>query len=243
MPAYAIISDVHANLEALRAVLAEIEKEDIDSLLFAGDCVGYGPDPNECVELLMTKASRMIAGNHDWGAVGLTEVSNFNVYARAAIEWTRDTLSRQNISSLCDLPLTERVITDSGIFLVHGTPKEPDQWHYFSFEYDAKVDFRYFDEQICFLGHSHVPFIVEQSPQGKTRSLYARAAVKDNCRYIVNAGSVGQPRDGNPDASFVLFKDDVIEIIRVSYDIVVTQEKMKRAGLPAYLIERLAVGR
>jgi predicted phosphodiesterase len=243
MPAYAIISDVHANLEALQAVLTEIEKEDIDSLLFTGDCVGYGPDPNECVELIRYNASIMIAGNHDWGAVGLTEVKNFNPHARVVIDWTRDVLSKQNFSCLHDLPLTEKISADRNIFLVHGTPKEPDRWHYFSFEYDAKVNFRYFDEQICFLGHSHTPFIVERSPRGKTRSFYARAEVNDNCRYIVNTGSVGQPRDGNPDASYILFKDDVLEIKRVSYDILLTQKKMKKAGLPSYLIARLAKGR
>ena len=243
MPAYAIISDVHANLEALQAVLAEIEKEGIDSLLFTGDCVGYGPDPNECIEILKTKTSIMIAGNHDWGAVGLTDVRNFNAYARVAIDWTKDELTSQNFSFLYHLPLTEKISADRDIFLVHGTPKEPERWHYFSFEYDAKVNFLSFDEQICFLGHSHTPFIVERSPRGKTRSLYARAEVKDTFRYIVNAGSVGQPRDGNPDASFILYKDDSIEIKRVSYDILLTQKKMKKAGLPSHLIDRLAVGR
>jgi len=243
MPAYAIISDVHANLEALQAVLAEIEKEEIDSILFAGDCVGYGPDPNECIELLRTKASLVIAGNHDWGAVDLTDVRDFNAYARVAIDWTRDVLTAQNFSYLQDLPLTQKISGDRAIFLVHGTPKEPDQWHYFLFEFDAKVNFRSFNEQICFLGHSHIPFIVERSPRGKTRSFYARAEVKDGCRYIVNAGSVGQPRDGNPEASYVLFKDDAIEIKRVSYDILLTQKKMKKAGLPSYLITRLSEGR
>jgi len=243
MPAYAIISDVHANLQALKAVLAEIEKEDIDSLLFAGDSVGYGPEPNECVELLRTKTSLMIAGNHDWGAVGLTDVRDFNAYAHVAIDWTRDVLTTENFSYLHDLPLTKKISGDRDIFLVHGTPQEPDQWHYFSFEFDAKVNFRSFDEQICFLGHSHIPFIAERSPRGKTSSFYARAEVKDRYRYIVNAGSVGQPRDGNPDASYVLFKDDVIEIKRVSYDILLTQKKMKKAGLPSYLINRLSEGR
>jgi predicted phosphodiesterase len=243
MPAYAIISDVHANLEALQAVLAEIEKGDIDSLLFAGDCVGYGPDPNDCMELLRKHASHMIAGNHDWGTVGLTELRDFNAHAQVAIDWTREVLSRQNFSFLHDLPLTEKISAGSDIFLVHGTPKEPEQWHYFLFEYDAKANFQYFDQQVCFLGHSHIPFIVERSPQGKTRSFYARAEVKDQCRYIVNVGSVGQPRDGNPEASYVLFKDDVIEIKRVSYDILLTQKKMKKAGLPSYLINRLSKGR
>jgi len=243
MAACAIISDVHANLEALHSVIAEIEKEDIDYLLFLGDSVGYGPDPNKCVELLRTKTSLMIAGNHDWGAVGLTETSNFNAHARFAIEWTREVLSKKNFSYLHNLPLTGKISAGRDIFLVHGTPKEPEQWHYFLFEYDAKANFRYFDEQICFLGHSHTPFIVERSPRGKIRLFYARAEINDSCRYIVNAGSVGQPRDGNPDACFILFKDDVIEIKRVSYDILLTQKKMEKAGLPSYLIDRLAKGR
>lgn len=243
MSAYAILSDVHANLEALQAVLTEIEKEEIDSLLFVGDCVGYGPSPNECVDLIRKSASVIIAGNHDWGAIGLSDVTNFNTHARIAIDWTRDILNEQNFSFLHTLPLTGNISTGEGIFLVHGTPKEPEEWHYFLYEHQAKIEYRYFSEQICFLGHSHVPFIVERPPRGKVKSFYAGAEVKENRRYIVNVGSVGQPRDGNPDASFVLLKDDLIEIKRVPYDIVVTQKKMEKAGLPSYLIERLAVGR
>jgi predicted phosphodiesterase len=242
MKSYAIISDVHANLEALNAVLKKIEKAKVDRLLFLGDSVGYGPDPNECIERLQEKAKILLAGNHDWAAAGMSDITYFNPLARIAIEWTNELLSEKNIEFLQILPLTEE-LKDDNIFLVHATPKEPEEWHYLSYEHDARLNFNYFKENICFLGHSHVPFIVERSPKGKIKFHYDRAEIKEKNRYIVNVGSVGQPRDGNPDAAYVLLRENSIEIRRVSYDIVLTQRKMRKAGLPEDLIERLSIGR
>ena len=243
MAAFAIISDVHANLEALRSVLYNIEKEEIDTVLFLGDSVGYGPDPNLCTEILKESTAIMIAGNHDRAACGLTDVTLFNPYARVAIDWTKDVISEHTAEHLQGLPLTA-ALTDDDIYLVHGTPKEPEKWHYFSsFELDALVNFRYFDRKICFLGHSHVPFISECTQTGEIAFYYGRAEIRQNSRYIINVGSVGQPRDGNPDAAYVTFRNNLIEIKRTSYDILLTQKKMRKAGLPAYLIDRLSVGR
>lgn len=242
MSSFAIISDVHANLEALNTVLRKIEEDNVDAILFLGDSVGYGPEPDECIEVLTGSAKILLAGNHDRAAAGLSDMSSFNPYAKAAIEWTRDKMSKENIAFLKELPLTAE-INENDMFLVHSTPKEPEQWHYLTFEHDARVNFKYFEQIICFLGHSHIPFIVEASPGGNIRFHYRLTEIKDNCRYIVNAGSVGQPRDGNPDAAYALMKGNTVEIKRVSYDIVLTQKKMRKAGLPSYLIERLAVGR
>jgi predicted phosphodiesterase len=242
MPFYAIISDVHANLEALNAVLKEIEKERIDEILFLGDSVGYGPNPNECIESLRDSTEVILAGNHDWAAIGMTDITYFNPYARAAIEWTEDVLSDENKTFLRELPVAKK-LRHGSILLVHSTPKEPEQWHYLSSMWDAYINFHFFTEKICFIGHSHVPAIIEAPPEGELRLYPSHVEIKDGHRYIINVGSVGQPRDGNPDAAYVLFNEDSIEIRRVSYDIVLTQKKMRKAGLPSYLIDRLVVGR
>jgi len=238
---YAVIADVHANLEALNAVLEAIKKEKVDELLFLGDSIGYGPNPNECIEILKDKAKILLAGNHDWAAVGLTDIEYFNPYARVAIEWTAEVLSDSNKNFLKALPLTERLQKDS-IFLVHSTPKEPAKWHYLLSTQDAHINFCYFPERICFLGHSHEPFIIEQSPKGKMLVYREKTEIRDNFRYIINVGSVGQPRDGNPDAAYAIFHENSIEIKRAAYDIASTQKKMRASGLPSPLIERLSIG-
>ena len=239
---YAIISDVHANLEAIQAVLEKIEEEKTDGILFSGDSVGYGPNPDECIKILKQKTKLLVAGNHDRAAAGMSGTAYFNPLARIVIEWTREVLSRENIEFLQSLPLTAELEEDN-IYLVHSTPKEPEKWRYLSCENDARINFNYFKERICFLGHSHVPFIAERSSGGKMKFYYHYAEIREGNRYIVNAGSVGQPRDGNPDAAYVLLSDNTVEIKRISYDIVLTQKKMKKAGLPSYLIKRLSVGR
>jgi predicted phosphodiesterase len=242
MADYAVISDVHANLEALQAVLKEIERERVDSILFLGDSVGYGPDPNECTEIVRDRTDVFIAGNHDRAAAGMNNITNFNPFAMVAIEWTGKVLTYENRDFLKGLPLTKE-LKDDDIFLVHGSPKEPHKWHYLRSEYDAQDNFPYFREKMCFVGHSHAPFIIEYTAKGRTAFHYNHTTIKEKSRYIINAGSIGQPRDGNPDAAYALLRDDTIEINRVSYDILVTQKKMKKAGLPSYLINRLSEGR
>ena len=242
MHSYAIISDVHANLEALYAVLINLEHESYHSLLFLGDSVGYGPDPNECIELLKEKAAIMLAGNHDWAAAGITDTSAFNLYAKAALEWTRDVLRDKNKALLEKLPLTSTLKKD-GITIVHSSPGQPEKWHYVADAHDAEKYFRYFKEDLCFLGHSHVPFIAERTHPGTVKFHDSSAEIKKGSRYIINVGSVGQPRDGNPQAAYTLLRDNSLEIKRVSYDIVLTQKKMRKAGLPEYLINRLSAGR
>lgn len=240
MASCAVISDVHANLEALTAVLNNIDEERIDLILFLGDSIGYGPDPDACLDVLRTRADVLLAGNHDQAAVGLTDVRYFNPYARRAIEWTCERLSSEQKQFLRSLPLTA---VQGGMFLVHGTPRLPERWEYLLDEDDARVNFGYFDEQVCFVGHSHIPFIMERTPAGSIRSLAHAAALKPANRYIINAGSVGQPRDGNPEAAYVIVRDRKVLIKRTAYDIVKTQKKMRKARLPEYLIERLSLGR
>ncbi len=239
---FIIISDVHGNLEALDAVLREVKNRYTGDILFLGDSVGYGPDPEECIRILRRESRLLLAGNHDRAVTGKTDISYFNPYARSAIEWTQEVLSNEEKRYLDSLPLVER-LSDSDLFLVHSTPKEPEQWHYLMTTWDAHINFQFFTERICLIGHSHYPFVAEMNPNGKISIYKDHTEFKDGCRYIINVGSVGQPRDGNPDASYAVLDDDRIEIKRSSYDIVSTQKKMRKAGLPEYLIERLAVGR
>ncbi len=238
---YAVISDVHANIEALRAVLTEIRNKKITDILFLGDAVGYGPDPDECVEVLKSECKVLLAGNHDKAAIGLTDIEFFTPYARAAIEWTKETITEKTISILKDLPVSKE-IEDSKILLVHSTPKQPEEWHYLLSLWDAEINFHYFENKICLLGHSHRPSIIERLPSGEMIAYRDEAMIGDAERYMINAGSVGQPRDGDPMACYVVIDDESVKLHRVEYDIKKTQDKMRRAGLPVQLIERLARG-
>jgi predicted phosphodiesterase len=239
---YAVISDVHSNVEALEAVLENVDQRNIEEILFLGDAVGYGPNPNECVELLMRRCKMLLAGNHDWGVVGLTDIAYFNEYARYAIEWTRGMLTEKNKKILKSFPV-KKEIKESNFFLVHSTPKEPEEWHYLLTLWDAEINFQYFDNRFCFLGHSHQPLIIEKLSSGELVTYKEVASIKENDRYIINVGSVGQPRDGDPRASYAVIDDGKAEIVRIPYDVRKVQEKMKKVLLPVPLIERLSVGR
>lgn len=238
---YAVISDVHANLEALEAVLRDIKKRGIDELLFLGDAVGYGPNPNECVELLKRNCKTLLAGNHDWAAIGLTDIQYFNEYAKAAILWTQEVLTPDARKFIKTLPLTKDLRKEN-MLLVHSTPKEPEAWHYLLTLWDAEINFHYFHHRACMIGHSHLPFVIERVPSGEMITYKSEARLGKNERYIINAGSVGQPRDRDPRACYVIFGDDTLEFVRLEYAIEKTQKKMRDAGLPLMLIERLSKG-
>jgi predicted phosphodiesterase len=237
-----MLSDVHANLEALEAVLQDVDMRKIEEVVFLGDAVGYGPDPNECVKLLMERCNIILAGNHDWGVLGRTDITYFNEYARTAIEWTKEVLTKKNLKNLQLFPLQEKIEKED-ILLVHSTPKEPEEWHYLLTLWDAEINFNYFSNKYCFLGHSHYPFIIERLPSGELVTYKERAHKGQTERYIMNVGSVGQPRDGDPRAGYAIVDDEKMEIVRVPYDITAVQKKMRRAGLNSLLIERLAAGR
>jgi len=161
---FAVISDVHGNLEALEAVLKKLNEESFDALLFLGDSVGYGPDPNECIEVLRKKAQVLLAGNHDRAVIGLADIAFFNPHARSAIEWTQGVLKDENRKLLESLPVAKRM-KDDNLYLVHSTPKEPEEWHYLINAWDAYKNFHFFSEKICLIGHSHVPAILEEPPE------------------------------------------------------------------------------
>ena len=160
---------------------------------------------------------------------------------RAAIQWTAENITGENLEFLKTLK-TVKVMESDNLFLVHSTPKEPDAWHYLLTLNDAEVNFRYFEQKICLIGHSHCPFIVEKQPSGELILHRKLVSFSEAGRYIINVGSVGQPRDRDPRAAYAVLTSDGAEIIRVDYDFGETQEKMKRAGLSVFLIERLEKG-
>ncbi|MDA8387593.1 MAG: metallophosphoesterase family protein [Nitrospiraceae bacterium] len=247
---YAVISDVHGNIEALDAVLADISGrggKPKRKILFLGDAVGYGPDPNACVAAIRGQVFRGVAGNHDWAVLGLTDITYFNPHARAAITWTDEILTAESRAFLEALPLVKRIERD-GLFLVHGSPCEPEEWHYLLYFSEARLNFGHFKEGICLIGHSHLPFVMEQTPTGEITALRGQkdgleaVRLKAGCRYIINAGSVGQPRDGDPRACYLLLSDEEARFVRIPYDIGATQRKMVEAGLPRPLADRLSKG-
>jgi len=239
---YAIISDIHGNLEALKSVLQEIEKQKVDSVLCLGDIVGYGPNPNECVELVKEKTEVALAGNHDYAPLGKIDIAYFNPWARSAIEWTADQLTQLSIDYLLSLPLKMEV---NGFTIVHATPHKPDEWNYITTIGDAVKNFAEFGSQICFIGHSHVPLVVSVDSENEYLVLSDNPIkVLPDHRYIINVGSVGQPRDSNPLASYGIFDNstNIFEYHRVEYNISQTQNKIKATNLPVFLAERLALG-
>jgi len=240
---FCIFSDVHGNLEALGAVLEDLAKRDSDATkVFLGDAVGYGPNPNECVARIRQEAHICLLGNHDQAAVSDIDISNFNPYAKHAIVWTRNSLTTETKEFLRDLPY--RVDHERCTF-VHSTPCQPERWHYLFTMHDAVTNFTCFRTQICFVGHSHQPLCIVQPVEGRPRVESGPVIkIEPDCRYIINDGSVGQPRDGDANAAYALFDTESgqVEIRRVRYDYSLTQQKMEEAGLHRYLIQRLQFG-
>lgn len=242
---YAVLSDVHGNLEALQIVLADVSRERPDICLCLGDIVGYGPDPNECVARVQGLGGPVIAGNHDLAAVGALDTSAFSPLARAAIEWTIGVVSEETRRWLGALPDRLEV---PDFLAVHGSPRDPIE----EYILDLPTSLAIFSEHpfsLCLVGHSHVPgaFILEADGTVSARSLPVGEGVRlaPSSRHIVNVGSVGQPRDGDPRASYLLLDtgERTVTLRRLPYPIAATQEKMTARGLPIQLAQRLALGR
>ncbi|MDX2177758.1 MAG: metallophosphoesterase family protein [Candidatus Sumerlaeia bacterium] len=239
----AVFSDIHGNLHALQAVLDAIAKESVDIMICCGDIVGYGARPNECVEAVRRLKVPTIAGNHDHAALQLTDISNFNDIAKAAVLWTRDVLTEDNSEFLRQMPLT---ITDTAnnVFYVHASPKDPGQWNYILTMGEARTNFNYFTQQVCFIGHSHQPFIIENDNGNLVCPPRLETDIVDGKRYLVNVGSVGQPRDHNWRACYVIWDVERrrLEVRRAEYDLPGSQQAILQAGLPRELADRLAHG-
>ena len=238
-----VISDIHANDTAFEAVLKHSQGE-WDFVWCLGDVVGYGPDPNECVERLKTLPQLCLAGNHDWAALNRLDVKTFNPDARRAVEWTQDTLTAENTEFLEHLPVTF-VIGD--YTLVHASPREPI-WEYILEPSVAALNFPHFETPYCFVGHTHQPVIytMDESESIAQSSLprYNQSRALNGQRQIINPGSIGQPRDQNPDAAYGILDltSDVFEHRRIPYDIRAVQRRMLDYNLPERLITRLEHG-
>jgi predicted phosphodiesterase len=229
----AIISDIHSNLEALNRAFELIDAERVDDIVCLGDTVGYGANPNECLDLVRARCSTVLLGNHDAAAIDLTVANQFTLNAQLSAIWTFGILQDANKTYLGNLPHTKLL---GDILLAHSSPNEPEEWHYVISEFDTREAFGSFNERICFIGHSHIPVIF--SERGKA------PAVTKAGRFIVNVGSVGQPRDANPDLSFGIFDTDswTYQNVRAEYDIETAAKKIRKAGLPRTLAERLYHG-
>ncbi len=238
-----IISDIHANLAAFETVLADA-KNDWDYVWCLGDVVGYGPDPNECVELLRSLPHLCLAGNHDWAALGRLDIRTFNADARKAVNWTQENLKPENVDYLNALPTTFVI---GQYTLAHGSPREP-VWEYILDQMIAALNFPHFETPICLVGHTHTPVIFKlMSERGDTDAMaphYRTAKPISGNRMIINPGSVGQPRDSNPEAAYSILEVEQMtwEHRRVAYPIGQTQERMRKIDMPERLIARLEHG-
>ena len=237
----AVLSDIHSNLAALEAVTKDMHQ--IDEIWVLGDIVGYGPQPNEVISTLQQLGARTVMGNHDGAAIGAVDAADFNPDAGRAIAWTGENIDDNARAYLGSLPV---VRTDGDLTAVHGSPRDPI-WEYVTSPAIAAVNFSAFETRFCLFGHTHIPVVFRQDGDS---ALAVRGAPDspvdlDGARCLINPGSVGQPRDGNPDSSYLILdlERSVAEYRRVRYDIETTQNAMREAGLPPRLIERLAYGR
>jgi diadenosine tetraphosphatase ApaH/serine/threonine PP2A family protein phosphatase len=239
-----VLSDIHSNLDAFQAVVDDAGP--VDQVWCLGDVVGYGPDPNGCVELLRSMPHLCIAGNHDWATLGKLDLRDFNPDAREANLWNRQQLTPNNLAYLDDRPET---LMEGDFTLTHGSPRHPI-WEYIIYASTAQINFGHFDTPYCLVGHTHTPMVFRL--QGKGRSKQCEAITPslngpmslEPGRLIANPGSVGQPRDGDPRASYLILDTEAltIEYRRVEYPIEATQAKMMEHDLPLRLVLRLGYG-
>jgi predicted phosphodiesterase len=237
-----IISDIHANLSALEAVLSDAGE--LDATWCLGDLVGYGPDPNQCIQLVWQLPNLLcLIGNHDAAALDLIDISSFNPEAQQAVLWTQQQLTPASADYLLSLP--ERITTEQ-VSLAHGSPRYPI-WEYLLDTRTATQNFSHFETPFCFVGHSHLPIIFQKNSNHQDAELIVPGTpclVSMSPRAILNPGSVGQPRDRDPRASYAIYDPDALswEYRRVKYDIQSVQARMAAANLPDRHIQRLSSG-
>lgn len=238
---YAVIADIHANLEAFEVVLADTREQKCTHYCCVGDVVGYNANPKECLDVVRDMDMPCVKGNHDEYCSSEDDLEGFNPHAALAVQWTRKQLSDDDRKWLRDLKYVRLVASFS---MVHATLDGPQRWGYVFDRLMAAASFSYQNTSVCFFGHTHVPvaFVRDEVVRGGT---YSKFKVEPGKKYFVNVGSVGQPRDGNPKAAYVIYDLDegTIEIRRLDYDIPKAQKKILAAGLPTRLAERLTVGK
>ncbi len=239
----AIVSDIHSNLEAFTKALELIKNKKVDNIICLGDIVGYGANPKDCLELAFANCSNIIMGNHDQAATNLAFTDYFNPYARAAAEWTHRILSQTEQGKIKNLPITHEF---NGFQFLHSTPFEPSEWHYIVSYEDASLNFKHSTKNICFVGHSHIAEIYpEDYSEYRTHNSSKSFRLKPDKKYIINVGSVGQPRDRDSRLSFGIIDTETLnyENIRSEYDVESAVKKIIEAKLPRYLADRLIIGR
>jgi diadenosine tetraphosphatase ApaH/serine/threonine PP2A family protein phosphatase len=238
---YAILGDLHGNLEALETALKQLRSVGVDRYLQVGDVVGYGADPGPCIQAMRDLDAVVVAGNHDWAVVGKLDARYFNAYAKAAVEWTRSVLSTDDMRWLERLPL--RRVVDDDVELVHATLDQPEVFDYIQSYYEAALSIEAMRSTVCFTGHSHIPLTFLSTPV-LSHTQDARVLIPKGAKALVNVGSVGQPRDEDPRCAFGVYdsKTRTFELRRVSYDVRGAAAKIRRAGLPTVLAERLSLG-
>ncbi|MFW5652878.1 MAG: metallophosphoesterase family protein [Planctomycetota bacterium] len=249
---FAFISDIHGNLDALRATLDQIDRIGVDGIICLGDVVGYGPHPSECVEIIAERCLYTVQGNHDLAVIDSNELERFNVSARIAIDYCRDLLSGSQKDWLRDLPVLGDL---DEVTVCHASPVADSPTDYIHDQIIAAIAFGGFDTHCMFIGHTHIP-IAFGTPDVGYAAVEPKAVrvaflpsglplkLAPAFRYIINPGSIGQPRDGNPDASFGILDvaGRTFTVHRVAYDVEATQQAILRAGLPNFLAARLRVG-
>jgi len=244
----AVLGDIHANLEALTVVLEEAQKLGVEKYICIGDIVGYNSNPHECIEIVRSlDLLGVVQGNHDSYISTQNDLTGFNPQAAAAVIWTRKQLSKEELTWLSKLPLKKNINirgASTKISLVHSTLDNPHMWGYIFDKYTAEASMQYQIMQLCFFGHTHVPLAFDKTFSGIEGGFYKEFEIKPNHKYLVNVGSVGQPRDQDPRAAFVTFdtKTKKITMHRLEYDIPACQAKIRTAGLPERLATRLAIG-
>ena len=239
-----VVSDIHSNIEAFQSVLDDsVLHGGFDEIWSLGDLVGYGPDPSAVINVMRQHKHKVVVGNHDLAAIGKLNLEAFNTHACEANIWTRKQLTIEDHSFLEEQPHT---IEKDEFFMCHGSPRDPI-WEYVISARSALASFNYFDTYRCLVGHSHIPFVCR--PEGVTNVKFQSPnpgvpLILHSDRMIINPGSVGQPRDGDPRASYALYDSNrnTITHHRIAYDIKATQGKMRENNLPEFLVNRLEIG-
>jgi diadenosine tetraphosphatase ApaH/serine/threonine PP2A family protein phosphatase len=241
-----ILGDIHGNAEALRAVVGALRRENVDTWVQVGDIVGYGPEPSVCIDMVRELGCHTCLGNHDAAVLGLLDTSYFNNFARAAIHWTTPRMRPSDLTFLRGLPL---VVKHPEFTVVHGSLHLPDQFGYVLSQVEALDSLEQQDTRLCFVGHSHVPAIYMRRNETPTEiAIQPQSEVevdyREYDRVLMNVGSVGQPRDEDPRAAYGLVdtEREIACVKRVHYDIAGVQRKIREAGLPEVLANRLALG-
>ena len=238
---YGILGDIHANLEAFEAVISEMERQGVKKFISVGDLVGYGANPRECIDRVREIDAVVVAGNHDFAAVDKLNIDFFNTYARESALWTRAALRDKDRDFIKSLKLIEYC---DNFTVVHSSLYMPELFEYIQTSYDAHLSFEQQTTPLSFLGHSHVPVNFFKR-KNVSFNMETEVKLEDGVKAMINVGSIGQPRDENPDAVCVVYDSTAMKIVitRVRYDVEKTASKIVGAGLPEILAERLKYGR